>query len=61
MSEPTIEFHGHLLRIEQKKTHYIPCDRESKLAFYANYDPFALHDFEKEILNPNQGTCSKLH
>ena len=64
------EFHGHLLRIEQKtqyikgKTNIIieftdPCDRVSKLAFYENHDPFALHDFEKEIPNPNQGTCSK--
>ena len=57
------EFHGPLLRIEPK-THYIkgkaniiieftdPCDRVSKLAFYESHDPFALHDFEKEIPNP---------
>ena len=56
-------FHGPLLRIEPK-THYIrgkanilieftdPCDRVSKLIFYENHDPFAFHDFTKEIPNP---------
>ena len=56
-------FHGNMLRIEPKTRHVHsqahilieftdPCDRVSKLIFYENHDPFAFHDFTKEIPNP---------